>query len=128
MQHIPTIAGALLGLLFLAAGGTFLLDLGPEQEPPPEGSSIALFMGAMVPTGYLTFVKVLEVIGGFLVAIPKTRNLGLLILIPILVNIVAFHVFITGGQGLWEPMLIGIYVLTGILLWSERRAIASLVP
>lgn len=128
MQHIPTIAGALLGLLFLAAGGTFLLDMVPEQDPPPEGSPMALFMGAMVPTGYLTFVKVLEVIGGFLVAIPKSRNLGLLILIPILVNIVAFHVFITGGQGLWEPMLIGIYVLTGILLWSERRAIASLVP
>jgi hypothetical protein len=45
------------------------------------------------------------------VAIPRTRNFGLLILGPILVNILAFHVFITKGAGLFDPMLLGIVVL-----------------
>jgi hypothetical protein len=38
--------------------------------------------------------------GGLLVAIPKSRNLGLLILGPIIVNILAFHIFIMKGATL----------------------------
>lgn len=88
MKHIPTLVGALLGLLFIASGLVVLLKLAP-MPPLPEGTPAAHFMAAFVPTGYLTFVKVLEVIGGVLVAIPRVRNLGLLVLGPILVNILA---------------------------------------
>ncbi len=122
----PNLAGGLLGLMFIAFGLMFLLGLVPEQPAPPEGSPTALFMGAMAPTGYLTFVKVLEVIGGALVALPRTRNLGLLVLGPILVNIVAFHVFIA-GEGLLDPLLLVIGALAAFLLWCERRAFARLV-
>lgn len=127
MKHLPTIAGILLGLMFSAFGLMFLLGLIPEQAPPPEGSPIALFMGAFVPTGYLTFVKVLEVLGGVLVAIPRSRNLGLLLLGPIIVNILAFHVFVAGSQGLLDPVLLTICALAAFLLWCERRAFAGLV-
>lgn len=127
MRHLPTIAGALLGLIFVFAGLMLLLDLAPEQPAPPEGSYMALFMGAFVPSGYLTFVKVLEVLGGVLVAVPKTRGFGLLILGPIVVNIVAFHVFITEGAGLTEPMLLGVVALTLVCLYFERRPLLSLM-
>ncbi|HMQ21328.1 MAG TPA: hypothetical protein PKE00_02495 [Planctomycetota bacterium] len=126
-EALPLVAGLALGALFVMAGGMFLLDLVPEQPPPPEGSAVALFMGAFAPTGYLTFIKVLEVLGGVLVAIPRTRNLGLLVLGPILVNILAFHVFITGGHGLLEPMVLAVCALALYLLWVERRAFAGLV-
>ena len=127
MKHIPTLAGALLGLMFIAFGLMVLLNLAPEQPAPPEGSPAALFMGALVPTGYLTFVKVLEVLGGVLVAIPRTRNLGLLVLGPIIVNILAYHVFITDGEGLASPVLLAICALALILMWFERKAFAGLV-
>lgn len=126
MKHLATVAGALLGLMFTAFGLMFLLDLIPEQPPPPEGSPAALFMGAVAPTGYLTFVKVCEVIGGVLVAVPRTRNLGLLVLGPIIVNIVAYHVFVS-GDGIGDPILLTVGALAGFLLWSERAAFASLV-
>ena len=126
MRHLPTIAGALLGLAFCAFGLMFLLDLVPEQPPPPEGSPVALFMGAFVPTGYLTFVKVLEVLGGLLVAIPRTRNLGLLVLGPILVNIAAFHLLVA-GEGIADPVLVALGGLALYLLLAERRAFAGLV-
>ncbi len=126
-KHIPTVAGALLGLAFVFAGLMVLLDLAPEQPPPPEGSAIAHFMAAFGPTGWLKFVKLLEVAGGVLVAIPRTRNLGLLVLGPIIVNILAFHVFVTGGHGLGEPMLVGICLLAAHLLFVERKAFLGLI-
>ena len=127
MKLAANIAGALLGLLFLAAGITVLFGLGPKPEAPPQGSPAALFMGALVPTGYLTFVKVLEILGGLLVALPRTRNFGLLVLGPIIINILAFHLFITKGAGLFNPMLIGICLLAVFLLWSGRKAFAGLL-
>lgn len=126
MKHLPNIAGGLLGLLFLMAGVTVLLKLGPTPPAPPEGSAAALFMGAFVPTGYLTFVKVLEILGGLLVAIPRTRNFGLLILGPIIVNILAFHIFITKGEGLFAVPIILIVVLATYLMWVARKQFAAL--
>lgn len=125
-KHIPTAAGIILGLLFIVSGMMVLLKLAPTPQLP-EGTPIAHFMGAFGPTGYMTFIKVLEVLGGVLVAIPKTRNLGLLVLGPIIVNILAFHIFVTDFQGLLSPMLIVIVALALYLLWAERKAFAGLL-
>ena len=126
MKHAPTVAGALLGALFVMSAVVVLFGL-VKMPPPPEGSPASLFFGAFVPTGYMTFVKVLELLGGILVAIPRTRNFGLLVLGPILVNILAFHVFITKGAGLFDPMLVGIVLLATYLLWCGRKAFAGLL-
>lgn len=127
MKHASTIAGILLGLPFVAFGTMYLLGLMPSPPPPPAGSPAALFMGAFAPTGYLGFVKVLEVVGGILVAIPRTRNVGLLVLGPIIVNILAFTVFIMKGEGIFNPVIIAICLLAAFLLWSGRRAFSGLL-
>lgn len=125
MKYAPTVAGILLGLLFVMSAVVVLFGLAPNP-PIPEGTPMAMFMGAFGPTGYMTFIKVLELLGGILVAIPQTRNFGLLILGPILVNILAFHVFITKGEGLFSPMLLFIVALALYLLWVGRKAFAGL--
>lgn len=125
MKYLPTIAGGLLGVLFVMAGATFLLNLVPPQPPPPEGSPVALFMGAFVPTGYLKLVKVLEVIGGILIAIPRTRNFGLLILGPIIVNILAYLALVA-KDGLFAAPIILIVVCATYLLWDARKKFAAL--
>ena len=127
MKYLPAIAGLLLGLLFVMSSLVVLLHLPVPTPAIPEGSPMACFMGAFGPTGYMTFVKVLELLGGLLTIVPLTRNLGLLVLGPILVNILAFHIFITRGVGLGNPMLIGIVLLALYLLWVERRAFAGLL-
>lgn len=127
MRHLPTIIGALLGLLFVTFSTLFFLNLLPSPPPPPEGSWPALFMGAFFPSGYLTFVKALEFTGGVLVAIPKTRNLGLLVLGPIIINILAFHALIMKGEGLVNPIIGFIVAAALYLLWVERKAFAGLV-
>lgn len=130
MKLATNIAGGLLGLLFVMSSLVILLKLGPAQPQPPADSAAGMFMGALVPTGYMTFVKVLELIGGLLVAIPRTRNFGLLVLGPIIVNILAFHIFITQGASLKEtaPLVTTalVAVLAAFLLWSGRKAFAGL--
>ncbi len=128
MKHAPNIAGGLLGLLFLTFGLNFFFNFIPmPADPSPADAPDKLFMAALFPTGYLAFVKVLEITGALLVAVPKTRAVGLLVLGPIIVNILAFHVFLTQGAGLFEPPVILITVLSLFLLFSERRAFAGLV-
>ena len=125
MKIAALIAGILLGLLFIMSAVTVLFKLAPIPEPPA-GTAMATFMAAFVPTGYMTFVKVFELLGGILVAIPKTRNLGLLCLGPIIVNIFAFHQLVA-GDGIFQLMLLGIAALSLFLLWVERDAWKSLV-
>ncbi len=127
MKHLPNIAGGLLGLAFVAFSFMYFFDLMPAQAAPPEGSPVALFMGALIPTGYMNFVKTCELIGGILCAIPLTRNIGLLFLGPVILNILAFHTFITKGGGLTDPPLIIICLLAAYLLWAGRKAFAGLL-
>lgn len=126
MKHAPTIAGGLHGLIFVVFGLNFFLKF-ISIPSPPEGSPPAMFLGAMYMTGYLAFVKVLEILGGILVAIPKTRNLGLLVLAPVIVNILAFHVFLTKGAGIADPVVILITILPLFLLWSARKSFCGLL-
>jgi putative oxidoreductase len=126
MRHIPTIAGIILGLLFIMAAVMVLFHLAP---PPADKMPVNAehFMTALGTTPYLTFVKILELLGGILVAIPRFRNIGLLILGPIIVNILAFHTFLGERKNLHDPMMIVIVVLALYLLWVERKAWAGLV-
>lgn len=132
MKIAANIAGVILGLLFLMASvGFFLMTFHVVPPPdasqmPPAGSPAALFMQAMMPTGYLMMVKVFEFTGAVLVMIPRLRNFGLLLLGPILINILAFHIFVAKG-GYLDPMIIAIVVLEAFLLWSGRKAFAGLL-
>jgi putative oxidoreductase len=125
-KYLPTIAGILLGLCFVASSVPVLFHLVPIPKMP-EGTPIAHFMEAFAPTGYMTFVKVCELTGGILVAIPRTRNLGLLVLGPIIVNIIVFHLCITSAKDLINPMLDAIIVLALYLLWAGRKRFAGLL-
>lgn len=126
-ERAPTIAAVLLGLAFVTFGLNHFLDFLPPMPEAEKGSPPALFFGALVPTGYFAFIKVLEITGGVLVAVPRTRNIGLLILGPIVVNILAFNILLTKGAGLLQPPVILVAVLSGFLLWAERERFAKLL-
>ncbi|MSU64317.1 MAG: hypothetical protein EXS31_18330 [Pedosphaera sp.] len=125
MKLAANIVGGLLGFVFVA--GALFFFFGTLPPPPPEDSLPGKFMAAFGPTGYMNFVKVLELLGGGLVAVPMTRNLGLLILGPIIVNILCFHGFVMRGVGLFSPVMIIFALAALFLLLSERRAFGGLV-
>jgi putative oxidoreductase len=125
MKHAPLVASILLGLLFVMSAITVLFNLAPMPELPKD-TPISHFMAAFGPTGYMKFVKVVELLGGLFLVIPKTRNFGLLFLGPIILNVLAFHQFVA-GDGIFQPMLIVICLLAVFLLWAERKSWAGLL-
>lgn len=127
MKTVTAISGGLLGLAFIVFGINFFIPFIPMGEGPPAGSPPALFFGAVGPTGFMAFVKVCEILGGVLVAIPKTRNIGLLVLGPIILNIIAFHAFIGSPSNLFDPVLLTLAALAAFLLFTARGQFAKLL-
>lgn len=69
---------------------------------PPEDPTAQMFLGAMFSSYLANSVGILEIIGGILVAIPRTAFMGWLILLPVISNIVLFHLaHDLPGNGLW---------------------------
>tara|TARA_R110002096_G_scaffold342040_2_gene534956 strand:+ start:228 stop:665 length:438 start_codon:yes stop_codon:yes gene_type:complete len=69
---------------------------------PPIDPIAQSFMGAMFTSYLFIVVALVEIVGGILLTIPKTKLFGWLILLPVIFNIVAFHFahdFI--GNGFW---------------------------
>jgi hypothetical protein len=126
IKSAADIAGALLGLLFIVFALNFFFHF-LKDTPPPPGTAASVFGSIMYNSGYMTFVKTLEVLGGVLVAIPKTRNIGLLILGPIIINILCFNLYLPGANGLFSLPVIGISALALFLVWCERNAFSALL-
>jgi hypothetical protein len=120
MKKLPCIAALLLGLAFIFFGLNFFAHF-VVVPSPPAGTPAAAFLGAMYGSGYLTLVKVLEIVGGVLLILPRTRVWGLILVGAILFNIAAVHQFFLGG--LKDPTVIGLIVLTLIVTWSRRCAL-----
>jgi len=120
MKYITHITAFFLGLIFIVFGLNFFLKFLPVPTPPA-GSPAAMFMGGMFASGFLAFVKVLEILGGLFIAIPPTRHLGLLILGPIIVNIAAFNYFFFGPKALLQTPVLLVCSLALILLLASYR-------
>ncbi len=119
MKHLPTIARVLLGLMFFVFGlNGFLNFIPPPKEGIPEGAMA--FSVAMMKTGYLMqLVKGTEVFVGLLLLLNRFVPLALTILAPVLVNIVAFHIFLAPAPS--GMVMAGIIVALELYLaWSYR--------
>jgi uncharacterized membrane protein YphA (DoxX/SURF4 family) len=121
----PVIARLALGTLFLVFGlnGFFHFIPQPAQPPPPEALA---FAGALLQTGYMfPLVKGTEVFAAALLLSGRYVPFALTLLAPIVVNIVAFHVFLAPGA---VPLTIAFTALgLGLYLaWTERVAFKPL--
>jgi hypothetical protein len=63
--------------------------------------------------------------------IPRLRNLGLLLLGPVIVNIIGFHLLIDYPRNMLDPMhivMLSIIVVTSLyLVWDARKKFSALV-
>ena len=120
MGKATLIARILLGLIFFVFGLNGLLHF--LHMPLPTGDAGTL-MSIMAAHGWMRFVSVLQVIGGLLLLVGRYVPLGLVILGPILVNVLVYHMaFDPGGIA---PGLIST-LLELFLLWAYRRSFRGL--
>lgn len=122
MKTITIIARSLLGLLFVVFGSNAFLHFIPM--PPPPAGLAGDFMKAIFVSHYFYVVAVTQVLGGLLVLSGRFTALGLLLLGPVIVNILSFHIFLN-HEGL--PLAIGVAVLALFLLWQKRSNFAGLL-
>ena len=128
MKYVPHIVGALLGLFFIMSAVMVLAGLAKPPADLKFTDEALKFNEAMMPTGYMHLVKICELIGGILVAIPKTRNFGLLLLGPIIVNIAAYHLFLQKDAFKTDTLvtLLIMGAMSLYLLWDARAKFTAL--
>ncbi len=107
MKIVVIITRTLMGLGFVVFGLNIFHPFLP-QPPIAAGSLTAQFMAVMVPTHWMTLVGLVQLIGGFLLLFGGTAPLGLVMLGPILVNILAFHICIEGGKGIGPGLVFSV--------------------
>ncbi|HTD24044.1 MAG TPA: hypothetical protein VK738_15410 [Terriglobales bacterium] len=117
MKIAILISRVLLGVGFIIFGFNILHPF-ITAPPLPAGSLAAQFVAVMVPSHWMLLVGVVQLLGGLLVLIGRTAPLGLVLLGPILVNILAFHIFIQGGQGIAPGLVFS--VLEIFLIYAYR--------
>lgn len=88
MKIALLIARILLGLMFLIFGLNIYLNFIPMQPP---GGDAGTLLGIMFKYGWFTFFGVLYVVGGILLLVGRFVPIGLVLLGPIIVIILLFH-------------------------------------
>jgi len=127
MKTTVLIARILLGIIFVVFGLNGFVPFLPQPEMPQ--AAIAFF-GALAATGFmLPTLFAAQVVGGALLLLGLVP-LGLVILAPVIVHIVEFHVFLAPA-GL--PLAVLVAGLALFLAWTHRWAYrplfaASVVP
>lgn len=115
MKILALICRILLGLIFVVFGAN---GLHPFMPMPPLPEPVATWFGIMLRGGWLPFISAMQVLGGLLVLFGGTVPLGLCILCPITVNIILFHLTLTGGHGIAPGAFTGMLELA--LIWAYR--------
>jgi uncharacterized membrane protein YphA (DoxX/SURF4 family) len=114
-SKIPLIVRVLLGLVFFVFGLNGFLNFIPM--PPPAGRA-GDFMGGLGASGYFwPLLAVTETLCGAALLAGRFVPLALVVLAPIVVNIVLFHV-VLAPEGL--PMAIIVLACEAYLAWAYR--------
>jgi hypothetical protein len=123
-RHLAALARVLMGLTFLVFGLNGFLHFIPlPKAPKPEGA--VAFAGALMKTGYMfPMIMGTQLLVAVLLLSNRFVPLALALIAPVVVNIVAFHVFLEPG-GL--PLALVVLALELFLAWAYRRQYRSML-
>ena len=109
-------ARVLLGLIYFVFGLNFFFHFIPT--PPSEPGTAETFITGLFQSGYFfPFLKTIEVVLGALLIIGFFVPVSLVVLMPVTINILLFHSFLTPGNALMSIVMI---VLHLYLAWAYR--------
>ena len=116
MKILTLIARLLLGLVFLVFGLNGFLNF-LNMGPMPTGLA-GQFFGALFLSHYIWVIAAVQVAGGALLLVNRFAPLGLVLLGPILVNIICYHVFLNPSGAV--PAVV-VTVLWLIVFYGNRQ-------
>ncbi len=110
-----------LGAIFFVMGGlNGFFQFFPQHPSSLSQPCVACadFLQGIMSTGYLfPFIKAIELVAGAMLLIGLWVPLASILLAPIAVNILLYHLFLNPG-GL--PIAIVIVALYGVVVWNQR--------
>ena len=121
MTRVVLAVRVLLGLMLFVLGLNGFLNFIPQPPPPSDGAE---FLGALMAGNVLPVVKVFEVVIGALLLSNRWVPLALVMLVPIAVGIVLYHLTfdVAGGAGSYV-----VAAFLAFLLWAYRGALMPLL-
>jgi uncharacterized membrane protein YphA (DoxX/SURF4 family) len=121
MKIVTLIARLLLGLISVVFGLNGFLNF-LSMGPMPTGLA-GQFIGAIVLSHYFWVIAGLQVVGGALLLVNRFVPLALVLLGPVIVNIVLYHLFLNiSGIGL----AIIVVILWFIVFYGHRQYFSGL--
>ena len=116
MKIFTMIARILLGLVFVVFGLNGFLNF-LNMGPAPAGLA-GQFLGALVQSHYYWVVAALQISGGVLLLLNRFVPLALVVLGPVIVNIICYHVFLNPSGAV--PAAV-VTVLCLIVFYGNRQ-------
>jgi uncharacterized membrane protein YphA (DoxX/SURF4 family) len=116
MKILTLIARLLLGLVFVVLGLNGFLNF-LSMGPMPTGLA-GQFVGALFLSHYFWVVSALQIAGGALLLVNRFVPLGLVLLGPVIVNILLYHLFLN-PTGI--ALAIVVTILWLIVFYARRQ-------
>lgn len=122
-KKIIFIVSLLFGLVFINAGLNKFLNYMPVPDDLPE--NMVKLMNAFMEIGWLMpLVGFVEILGGLLFIIPKTRALGAIVIFPVMIGILLTHI-ISAPTGL--PIALILLIINLWVLYENRDKYLPLI-
>ena len=123
MKIVKFILCLLFGLMFINSGLNKLFQYMPTPELTEE--QMKIFGAFMQITWLMPLVAVVEIVGGILFIIPKTRALGAIVILPVMVGIVLHHATMDPGTLAIPLVLFAINIWMIFDNWKKYQTLVS---
>ena len=122
MKIFKFILCLLFGLMFINAGVDKFFHYMPI--PPLEPEILKVAEAFMTISWLMPLVAIVEIVGGLLFIFPKTRALGAIVILPVMVGIIAHNaVYMPSGLA-----IAGIFLLINLwVLYDNRKKYEALL-
>ena|SRR5688572_1741949 len=121
MKIVILIARLLLGLVFVVFGLNGFLNF-LSMGPMPTGLA-GQFISALILSHYFWVVAALQVVGGVLLLVNRFVPLALVLLGPVIVNILLYHLFLNPAG--MAPAIV-VTILWFIVFYAHRQYFAGI--
>lgn len=116
MKIVSLVARLLLGVMFVFFGLNGFLNF-LSMGPMPSGLA-GQFIGALAQSHYFWVVAALQVAGGALMLVNRYVPLGLVLLGPVIVNIVLYHVFLNPSGAALAVLAVILWLI--VFYWHRQ--------
>lgn len=120
-SKVTNVLRIVLGLILIIFGANKFADFMPPPELPEAAGN---FMGALAEVGYMfPIIAAIEIIVGLLLVLKKWVPFALIIIAPIAINILLFHIFLDMKSIIPGAVISILVIILFYQYWDKYKAV-----